>query len=87
MHNLCASILMKTWFWFRPLPLSGQIPNLSIFRHASVSSTNPCLSVRWSVGRSYFQISILSASLVAFPEKLKNADPNYFSILGLDRIP
>ena len=30
-----------------------------------------------------FQISILSVSLAALREKLKKADPNYFSILGL----
>ena len=36
-----------------------------------------------SVGKSYFRISILLASLVALCEKLKREDPNYFSILGL----
>ena len=37
-----------------------------------------------SVGPSHFRISILSAYLVALREKLKKADPNHFSILGLD---
>ena len=62
----------------------------SIFRHARVSSTYPCQSVRPSVRPSvrwsHFRISNLSASLVALREKLKKADPNYFSILGLSRI-
>ena len=53
-----------------------------IFRHARVSSTYPCQSVRWS----HFRISNLSASLVALREKLKREDPNYFSILGLNKI-
>ena len=54
-----------------------------IFRCASISTTYPCLSVRWSVRWSHFRISNLSASLVALREKLKREDPNYFSILGL----
>ena len=54
-----------------------------IFRCASISTTYPCLSVRWSVRWSHFRISNLSASLVALREKLKREDTNYFSILGL----
>ena len=57
-----------------------------IFRCASISSTYPCMSVRPSVRKSYFRISILSVSLVALREKLKREDPNYFSILGLGKI-
>ena len=57
-----------------------------IFRHASVSSTYLCQSVRPSVGWWYFWISILSGSLIALREKLRKADPNYFSILVLVRI-
>ena len=62
--------------------LPGTIIFQSIFRCASISSTYPCMSV----GKSYFWISILSASLVALREKLKREDPNYFSILGLGKI-
>ena len=43
---------------------------------ASLAPTHVCLSVGPLVRWSYFQISILSASLVALSEKLKNADPN-----------
>ena len=46
----------------------------------------PMSDVSPSVGWSHFRISILSASLVALREKLKKADPNYFSILGLSMI-
>ena len=49
-----------------------------IFRHARVSSTYPCQSVRWS----HFRISNLSASLVALGEKLKREDPNYFCVFS-----
>ena len=42
-------------------------------------------SVHMSVCRSHLRISILLASLVALHEKLKKADPNNFSILGLGR--
>lgn len=48
----------------------------------SLAPTHVCLSV----GPSHFRISILSASLVALREKLKKADPNFFSILGLREI-
>ena len=51
-----------------------------LFRHARVSSTYPCLSVRWSVRPSHFRITNLSASLVALREKLKREDPNYFCV-------
>ena len=50
-----------------------------IFRHARVSSTYPCLSVRWLVGWSHFWISNLPASLVALCEKLKREDHNFFN--------
>ena len=45
---------------------------------ASLAPTQVSLSVRPSVRRSHFRISNLSASLVAFREKLKREDPNYF---------
>ena len=54
----------------------------SFFRCASISSTYPCQSVRWS----HFRISNLSASLDALCEKLKREDPIYFSIWGLGKI-
>ena len=50
--------------------------------HVSLAPTHVSLLV----GRWYFWISILSASLVALREKLKREDPNYFSILGLGKI-
>ena len=54
------------------------------FRHARVSSTSPCMSVRPSVRHS----CEFPVSLIALREKLKREDPNYFffSILGLDKI-
>ena len=49
-----------------------------IFRHARVSSTYPCMSVRPLVTLS--DLSNRSASLVALREKLKREDPNYFCV-------
>ena len=57
-------------------------PSVFLDTHVSLAPTHVCLSV----GKSYFRISILSASLVALREKLKREDPNYFSILGLGKI-
>ena len=45
---------------------------------ASLAPTQVSLSVRWS----HFQISNLSASLVALREKLMREDPNYFVNFG-----
>ena len=69
-----------------PLSLSSLAKNTMdqerIFRHADVSSTYPCMSVRWLVGRWYFRIFSLSASLVSLREKLKREDPNYFCVFS-----
>ena len=54
----------------------------TFFRHARVSSTYPCMSVRPSVGRWYFRLSNRSASLVALREKLKREDPIIFSLFN-----
>ena len=64
----------STWIVILQYVWLGQF----VFRCGSISSTYPCLSVGWW----YFRIPILSAFLIALREKLKKADPKYFSILG-----
>ena len=49
-----------------PLP-----PWFKIFRHASVSSTYPCPSVRWSVGHTFgFPISGRPKGRAALPKRM-----------------
>ena len=72
--------------------------SLGVFRHASVSSTHPGMSGitvvlrRITVVLRRITVVLPSVTLSNFHsvrvsgEKLKKADPNYFSILGLGRI-
>ena len=50
--------------------------------HVSLAPTHVRVSVRHTFEFPFYQC----VSLVALHEKLKKADPNYFSILGLGRI-
>ena len=55
-----------------------------IFRHASVSSTYPCLSFRKFVSPSHFRISNLWPLMVDQIKKLKKTKSIYFRILLLE---
>ena len=76
MRNLLTERKDKTKMLFSAqqiLQFTSSLINLVLFLDTQVSlaPTHVSLSVRWSVRKSYFQISIISASLVAPHEKLK----------------